>query len=535
MRGSRLLATMFSLLLVVSLLAGCGGGGKPAGGAASDGQPGAGPGASGGAAAPAKRGELRIAMQYDHGALDPQVLTSVTDKQTASNLFEGLVRYKLGTVEVEPALATEWKPSEDGKIWEFTLRKGVKFHKGFGEMKAGDVTFSLKRLLDPALKSPNAALLKELKSADVVDDYRVRVELKNADPAFLDKLANSFTAIVSEQAVKQKGDKFAHDPVGTGRYQFDHWTPQQETVLTAFDEYWGGKPGLAKVVYVPIPDPTTMYNAFEAGDVDLIQVTDPDKLKKYKQNANMAVDETPGLITRFFGMNRKHPPFDNKQVRLAVIHAINKPHIIDYVFGGISTPARSILAPGVQHVELNVKQYEYNPQLSKQLLAEAGFPNGFKTTFYVPNVDRFTNPATVIKDNLKAVGIDVDIQVMETQAFLAKLKLPEGMPMFMLSRGQDATPDRVLYTWHHSKDIPANNWANISIPEVDRWLDEATRTVDENKRKELFSNVQKRVVEEAYYFYLDHENHVYAMHGRVKGFKGDPQRSIRLDNVTVQG
>lgn len=522
-----------SLAVIVSLLAGCGGSsgsGSNAGsgsGANGGGQP------SGGSAAPAvQRGELRIAMQYDMGLLDPQVLSLVTDKQMAINLYNGLVRYKLGTVEVEPDLAEKWETSDDGLEWVFNLRKGVQFHKGYGEMKASDVKFTFDRLLDPELKSPNAALLAGLKT-DVVDESTIKFTLAKPDAAFLDKLANSFSWIVSEKAVNEKGDKFAQDPIGTGPYMFDNWSPQQETVYVSNDEYFRGKPGLAKVIYVPIPDPTTMYNAFEAGDVDMIQVTSPDKLLKYRNDSNVVIDETPGLITRFMGMNTIHKPFDDKRVRQAVLHAVQKSFIIDHVFQGISTEAKSILAPAVQHSEQDVVQYEYDLEKAKALLAEAGYPDGFTTTLGVPNVDRFTTPATVIQDNLKQIGINVEITVMETQAFLAELQSAAGVPMFILSRGQDATPDRVLYTWHHSGEIPANNWANIRDPEVDEWLDGTKQTIDQNVRKELFSKVQKRIVEDAYYLYLDHENQIYALQKHVQGFVGDPQRSIRLDNVTV--
>lgn len=531
MKGKRIGKVLTGLILAASIVAGCGGSGSKA--------PDSGTSAPGGSAqtpAPAeqKRGELRIGMQYDLGNLDPQVLTSVTDKQMTVNLYDGLVQYKLGTVEVEPDLAEKWTPSADGKTWTFNLRKGVKFHSGYGELKASDVKFTFDRLQDPALKSPNASLLKGVK-VEIVDDYTVKFALEKADAAFLDKLANSFSSIVSEKAVKERGDKFPQNPIGSGPYKFEKWTPQQETVYAANDEYWRGKPGLAKVVYVPIPDPTTMFNAFEAGDIHMIQVTDPDRLAKYKKDANLTISATPGLITRFMGMNTEIKPFDNKKVRQAVIHAIDKPGILQNVFKGISTPAKAIMAPGVMHSEQNVVQYDYNVEKAKQLLKEAGYENGFKTTFYVPNIDRFTLPATVIQEDLKKVGIQVEIKVMETQAFLKALKSKEGLPMFSLSRGQDATPDRVVIQWHHSKQIPANNWSRFKDAEIDKWLDEAASTMDEAKRKELFSKVQKKVAEEAHYIYLDHENHIYAMHKQVQGFVGDPQRSIRLDNVKVTG
>lgn len=506
------------MFLAVALLAGCGGG-SPAAPAAPK--------------APAKQ-ELRIAMQYDLGNLDPAVFTSVTERQMSTNLYNGLVRYKLGSVQIEPDLAERWDTTPDGKEWTFYLRKGVQFHRNHGELKASDVKFTFDRLKDPALKSAPGKVLDVISKVEARDDHTVKISLRAPDPAFLDKLAGSIGFILSEKALKEKGDKYGQNPIGTGPYMFDKWTPQQETVYVAHPQYFRGKPNLERVVYVPIPDATTMYNAFEAGDVDMLQVTDPDKLAKYKKDPNFVVDEKPGLITRFFGMNGKVKPFDDKRVRQAVIHAIDRDGILNNVFKGISTKATGILAPDVEAAVTGIFNPVYDPARARALLKEAGLENGFKVTFYVPNIDRFTKPATVIQENLKAIGVTVEIKVMDTQSFLAELRKGE-LPMFMLSRGQDATPDRILFTWHHKKGIPSDNWAHIDIPDVNQWLDEATSTLDAAKRKDLFGKVQRRVGDEVYYYYLDHENHIYAMARKVTGFLGDPQRTIRLDNVKIQG
>lgn len=505
-------------LLVASAvaLAGCGGGTSGGGG-------------KGGG------GELRLGMQYDLGTLDPQVLTSVGDKQLSENIFEGLVQYKRGGVEIEPALATDWQASDDGTSWTFTLRKGVQFHEDFGQMTAKDVVFSFERLVSKELASPNAELMRSLDKVEAHGDYEVEFTLGEPDPAFLDKLANWYTTVVSEKAVRSKGEKFAQDPVGTGPYQFESWRPQQETVLAPFGKYWGDKPTLQRAVYVPIPDATTMYNAFEAGDVDIIQITDPDKLAQYKQQGDMKFSSKPGLITRFFGLKSDEPPFDDPRVREAVAYAIDRKKLIDNLFGSTSTPASSLLAPDVTHVAQGVVSYQYDPRRAKQLLAEAGHAGGVDVTFSVPNIDRFTEPATVIQQDLKAVGINAKIKVMEAQSFLDALASDEGLQMFILSRSQEPAPDRVMYTWHHSSQIPANNWARIDDPKIDKELDQATTTMDEDTRARLFADVQRRVFEGHFYYYIDHENFVFAMRDRVRGFQSDPLRSIRLDGVSVGG
>lgn len=479
------------------------------------------------------RGNLRIGQEYDLGTLDPAVMSSVGDRQMTSNLFEGLVKYKLGGVEVGPGLATEWTHDTQGTTWTFKLRKGVQFQKGYGEMKASDVVFSLDRLLSKELASPNAALLSAVKDVRAEGDAAVVIELSKPDPSLLDKLASWYSVVVSEKAVTEKGKGFAHDPVGTGPYQFDHWTQGQETVLTAFDGYWGGKPKLDRVTYKAIPDVTTRNNAFQAGEIDLIQVTDPDILARYKGDKKFQIFSVPGLITRFFGMKSDVKPFDDPRVREAVTLGINRPAMLEGLFKDISVPAAGILSPGVNHAQKGIIDYKYDPERAKHLLAEAGYPNGVDVTFSVPNVDRFTRPATVIQQDLAKVGIRVKIVVMETQSLLAALKSDKGLQMFILSRGQDPTPDRVLGSWFSSKGIPENNWARIKDPQVDQWLSEATTTVDETRREELFGNVQKRIAEGDFYYYIDHESFIFAANAKVSGFVNDPQRSIRLDNVSM--
>jgi len=278
-----------------------------------------------------------------------------------------------------------------------------------------------------------------------------------------------------------------------------------------------------------------MYSAFESGDIDLIQVTDPIRLQRYESSDNFGVAAAPGLITRFMGMNTSVAPLDDPLVREAITYAINRDDMIEYVFSGISTPAEGILAPDVQHAAHGAVQYEYDPERARELLAQAGYPDGFAIQLSVPNIDRFTVPATVIQSDLAQVGIDVSIQVMESQAFLAELQSADTPDLFILSRGQDATPDRVLYTWHHSSQIPTNNWARVADAEVDEWLEAATTSVDPEERDRLFKQVQERVAGDNYYYYIDHENMIFAYAAKVEGFVVDAQRSLRLDNVSISG
>ena len=476
---------------------------------------------------------LVIGAEQEVGTLDSAVLTAVGDQQITTNLYEGLLRYELGTVQPGPGLATDWSSDEAGTTWNFELREGVQFHEGYGEMTSSDVVYTFNRLADPVTASPNAALLSAIEEVRAEGDYGVIIELSRPDPNLLYNLASWYTGIVSEDAVEEKGEAYGQDPVGTGPYEFDHWTPGQEVVLTSFGEYWNGEPGLDEVTFRIISDATTRNNAFMAGEIDINQVTDPEIYAQYEAQRGVTLVSAPGLITRFFGMNTEQAPFNDPRVREAVSLAINRPAMLEGLFEGISTPAEGILSPAVLHARTGILNYEYDPGRARELLAEAGYADGVNVTFSVPSIDRFTRPATVIQQDLADVGIDVEIEAMESQALLAALQQEEGLQMFILSRGQDATPDRVLNTWFSSETIPENNWARINDPEVDEWLREASSTLDEDRRDELFGNVQDRVAEGNFYYYIDHEDYIFALQSRVEGFVGDPQRSLRLDDVTV--
>lgn len=477
---------------------------------------------------------ITVAEQYDTTTLDPALLTSVTDQQEAGNIFEGLVRYKLGSTQIEPGLAQNYEVSKDGLTYTFHLRKGLQFQKSFGPVTSSDVKFSIERVMSPETKSPWAGLYDAVAAIDTPDQQTVVIHLKHPDPAFLTTLAGISGSVVSQRAVAKYGSAFGRNPVGAGPFQLDHWTQGTETVLTRNPAYWQGPAPLAKIIFKPIPDPTTMYAAFESGDLDVIQVTDPDKYKLYRSDpAHYTVSEVPGLITRFMGMNTHIAPFNNAKVRQAIEYAINTNDIITGLFGGISVPAVGPVAPGVFGYTEDLPRYGHDPAKAKALLAEAGLGRGFTTTLFVPNIDRFTKPATVIKEQLAAVGINVVIRIMDTPAFLDAIGKGQA-PLFILSRGQQPEPDQLLYTWFDSHSFPpGDNWAYFADPSVDRAIDELRSTLNPAVRREDVKAIEVAVNRAAVYVWIDHEKMIFASRSWVKGFRSDPFRSLRLYGTSV--
>jgi peptide/nickel transport system substrate-binding protein len=451
-------------------------------------------------------------------------------------ILEGLVRYKLGTFEIEPALATSWKSSADGLAWTFYLRHGVQFHHGYGEFKASDVVFTLDRRLDPEYKGTMFVThFAPVQKVEAVDDYTVRITLSAPSPIFLHTLAGFTGYILSEKAFREKGaSEFGHSPVATGPYMFDSWIPSQKVVLVPNDQYWGPKPRLDRVEYVPILEEATVYNAFEARDLDMIIPFMPEKVVMYREDPTKEVYSVPGLATTHLGINAAFRPQDDIRIREAICYAINNDAIQEGLWKGTRTIATGIWPPFAEHALVDYWHPVYDPEKAKELLAEAGYPNGFDTVIYaVAGASRSLGPAIIVQENLRAVGINAKIEQLEIAAFIGKLRKGEA-PMWVISMGLDPVPDKRINAQFDSANWPGSNWSKFIDLEVDKWLAQANASQDWDVRDELFKKVQQRVMDSYEYYLMDWETFHIAVWSYVKGFVPDTQRTIRLDNVYIE-
>jgi peptide/nickel transport system substrate-binding protein len=476
---------------------------------------------------------LRIAQTYDIDKLDPAKMTSVTDSQLAWNLYDSLLFLDIEAGELVEGLAKSYSISDDGLVYTFQLLEGVQFHKGYGEMTSEDVKFTIDRILDPATQARNQGFLSSIKEVRSTDTYTVEIELNTLDPMLLNNLAQYWTGIVSKKAVEEKGENFSHDPIGTGPFVFEEWKPQTSTTLVKNVDWYRGEIAVDRVRFVPIPEPSTMYLAFENGDVDIIQITDPQRYEQYDNDSKFNIESVPGYIVRFIGMNNQMEPFDDPKVRQAFLYGFDRETLINTAFENLSTLAVGPIPPNVAGFEGDVKKFSYDPEKAKQLLAEAGHPNGLEVKMSIPNIDRFIIPATTFQADMKKIGVKIDVDIMETSAYLAKVR--EGkVPLFSHSKGQTAVPDLVLNGLFHSSNFaPGDNLTFYRNSDVDQWLDKSSTTLDENKRQELFSKIQKQLAEDVSYLFIDHEKMIFALSNRVDGFVATPTRSLQAYNVDI--
>lgn len=485
-------------------------------------------------------GQVVLSQTYDPTGLDPAMYTNITDMQIANNIFDALVNFKLGSAKIGPGLATDWTLTNDGKSIEFKLREGVQFHKGYGELTSADVKAHFDRMANPDTGSPMKATLGQTgyQSAEVMGDYQVRLNFSQPASAVPYLLGQQMGMIPSADAVDEKGDKFSFDPVGAGPFKFEKFEPQTKTELSAFEDYWrDGQPKVKTAIYKPIPESQTAWSAFQSQEIDIKRVNSAERLQQLKKKDYVKISKAVGLITRFAGINCQVEPFTNKKVRQALNYASNSKAVVEEVFPGMSKLAESFMAPGVKHQTTEgVKQYPYDPEKAKTLLEEAGYPDGFETTWWVPNIGRFTKPAKVFQNNWAQVGIDCEVKIKEVGAYVGKIFSGEHeIPLFIHSLGQDPVPDFYMYDSFHSKAWPPNgsNFWLYQNDQVDQWLDQVTSETDTEKRAELFAKIERQVTEDAPGIWIDHEKFIFPTQDYVKGFVSDPMRRMELDVTWV--
>ncbi len=405
----------------------------------------------------AKKQVLTYGISYgDLGTLDPHIV-NVGYLNILQGMFNSLVRYPvgdMGNIEgIEPDLAVKWDSSSDNKIWTFYLRKGVKFHKGYGEFTSEDVKFSYERQKD----MPWGGEYKHIEKIETPDKYTVKFTLKHSDPFFLQKLVNYHGGhIVSKKAVEDLGKKFGTYPVGTGPFQAHSFSSGDKYVLVRHEEHWKGKPILEKVIYRFMRPIASRTIAIENGEIDMtegpFQVEWTERLKK----AGITIDGIRIGQHEYLCFNMTRPPLEKKAVRKALAYALCKEGL-DELWGDNHESYHSNVPPNVVGYipdDQIPEKYIYNcdPQKAKKLLAEAGYPNGFDmgTIVASPRSDEVPG-VEVYQDQLKAIGVTFDISVVDHSGMHKRIRDDvNAMVWYNASR-----PSATVYLrhWFHSDSI----------------------------------------------------------------------------------
>jgi len=509
---------------------------------------------------PATEKILIFACSGDADKLDPADVTDGESTARTDSIFEGLVQYASGTAQIEPCLATSWVISPDGQNITFTLRQGVKFHDGT-DFNADAVVFSFERQYNtshPYYQYGEWAywgyMFSDIQRVEKIDDFTVKIVLSRPNAAIMTSLAMFTVAIVSPtNAATWKEDAFKH-PCGTGPFKFVEWVKDDHITVEAFDGYWRGAPKLDKVIYRVITDPSARLLAIQAGEIQGMEYPDPASLSSIEADNNLQLLTQPGMNVGYVAMNNgygyndsnhngmhdanepwvKTPgyfaPFTNRSVRQAVNYAINKTSIVKNLYKGTAIVAKNGMPPFMLGWNGAVVDYPYDPERARELLTEAGYPNGFNVTLWVMPVSRpyMFDPSKIgeaIQSYLEAVNIHVQIFQVDWSTYLARTQAGEHSMCLLGWTGDNGDPDNfmnVLYGANQCTLGTAGNVAFYNNTEVQGFLSAALQTYDANGRARLYEEAQVIIHEDAPFVYLAHANQNMVFTKNVQGFVLNP-------------
>src|SRR2546421_148914 len=517
------------------------------------------------AAAPASGQTFVFGAQGEPVQLDPAVITDGISSRLTRQIFDGLVKYRGATTEVEPALAEKWEVSRDGKVWTFQLRRSVKFHDGT-PLDAAAVVWNFERWWkaahpqhDNQVKAGQTFEYWEaqfggfddksvVSAVEAVGSHTVRVTLKEPQAPFLANLAMFVFDIASPKAVERWGTDFGKHPVGTGAYRFVEWKPNQEVILEANPELWGPKAKGQRVVVRNIKDNSQPLGALKAGQLHGMEGLNPDDDAVVKGDANLQLLLRPTNTTGYIAFNYKVKEFQDKRVRQAFAHAINKRAIVDALYGGTGMVASQFQPPALWGYNRELKDFEYSPSKAQALLREAGRGQGLSEItwddgkkepliFWYMSRSRpyFPNPkeiAEAMAADLAKVGIKVALQTAEWAVYLDKRKNGQ-LSLYMLGwTGDNGDPDNFLcYFFCQPGAAREGFYANTALADL---LLRAQKLTQQSERAKLYRQAEQMLHDDVGRLFIANNRPPLAFSKRVKGDVPPPTGSEDFDTAAIQ-
>lgn len=477
----------------------------------------------------APNGKLVIAQGVELTSLDPARQSSVIEFNVSAAIFDRLFLFDVQGNSV-PRLAVSHRIVNE-TTWEFKLRRGVRFHNG-DPFTAVDVKFSLERYLDPKMKSTHAPILRHIKEVKVIDDYTVQFITEKPDPILI-KRFSVMANIFPSKHIKEKGEEhFLRQPVGTGAFKFMEWVRNDRLILEANENYWGGSPLVKTVVFRPIPEDATRMAELQTGGVDIAVNIPPFLVNQVNAMPGIDVQSVPGGRVVYLFLNTFAPgPLQDKRVRQALNYAVDKKAIIDKILMGSGFETGTITTPYLFGHDPAIKPYPYDPEKAKNLLAEAGHKD-LKLVLNTP-IGRMTldkQIAEAVAGMFEKVGIKIDFRVKEWGDFMKDVMAKKGDIGYVgwpLSNYDADSPFFNLFT-------KGPIFSFYEDPEMKNWIMEARFTMDQNKRKELYSKISKKVYEEAPVVLLYQTQDHYGVSKKVKNFQARGDEYFFLYRVGVE-
>lgn len=490
-------------------------------------------------------GVLVVGQIAEPKSLDPHAVTAVNDFRILLNVYDGLVRYADGTLEVEPALATDWTISEDGLTYTFTLREGVTFHDG-SELTAEVVKFNFDRMLDEEHPYhdtgpfPLAFFFSSIDAVTALDPQTVEFTLSEPYAPFLSNLAYPTGLIVSQAAVEEHGADFGRNPSGTGAFRFAEWNANTLVAVERFEDHWDGAPALDAVLFRPVTDANTRLAEMMSGGLDIMVEVPPDAVSIFAEDPAFTVHEQAGPHLWFLILNTRDGPFAQQAVRQAANYAIDKRALVDDILQGTAEIAAGPTPPAFAwaHDE-SLEPYPHDPDRARALLEEAGYDGSEVTFFVTEGGSGMLDPVamgTAIQADLQEVGMTVKIETYEWNTFLGEVNPGlEGKADMAQMAWMTNDPDTLPFLALRSEAMPDQGGFNsgyYSNPEVDRLLEAARAETNQEVRADLYRQMQQIVHEDAPWVFVANWKQNAVTGAQVGNFALQPSFFLILKDVT---
>jgi len=480
---------------------------------------------------------LYLRLNSNPTTLDPALIVDVTGSSIAAKIFNGLITFD-PNLNLQPDIAKKWTVSPDGTIYTFYLQRGVKFSNG-REITAHDFKYSFERVLNPNTRSPRTWVLDHIRGAreymrgeatdvsgiQVKNTYRLEIILENPFGPFLSLLSLTTAYVVPKEEVERWGPDFSFHVVGSGPFLLKEWRHGRELCLIPNPFYFSQPAGMKGIFYRIIPEELTSMVEFEIGNLDIIQISAAE-FRRYIDHPEWKPYITPreGLNTYYLGLNCQRPPFNDVRIRQAIGFAIDRKKILATIFENRGLPAHSPIPPILRRSMPPLQDHQnYNPDKARELLREAGYPQGFSFHIIITALPETLDIVEVIQQYLNAVGIKTTITQLEWSSFKEMVSKGKADSFWLSWWADYPDVENFLYPLFHSANQGAGgNRTFYKNQEVDRLIESAQKARDRDSRMSSYHKAEEIIIREAPMILFWHKTDHFLHHPRVRNFMPHP-------------
>ncbi len=485
--------------------------------------------------------DVTFAVAIALETLDPYNTNSTLNQAAGKAYYEGLFEFDKD-LKLQNKLATDYSVSPDGLVYTIKLRSGIKFHDGT-DFNADAVKVTFDRVSNPENKLARYTQFNRVAKTEVVDPQTVRITLKEPFSAFINALAHPSAMILSPAALAKYGKEIGFHPVGTGPFQFVEWKPAEYLKVAKFDGYWNkGFPKVDTLTFRTVSDNNTRAAVMQTGEAQFAYPIPYEQIGVLGKNDKLDVIDAQSIMARYLSMNTMVKPFDDVRVRQAINYAINKQALAKVAFAGYASPLDGVIPQGVDFA-FKIGAWPHDIKKAKELLAAAGYPNGFETTLWSAyNDGTSVKVVQFLQQQLTQVGIKTSIEILESGQRLqrvAQVQKPEDAKVRLYYAGWSSSTGEADWALRPLLSTPAfppvmSNTAYYSNPKVDADIMRALTTTNRDEKTALYKDAQERIWQDAPWAFLVTANNVYVRTKTLSGVYVQPDTSFWFGDIDLK-